>query len=116
MQLVVDRGQVGLADVLGRVDPEAGDAVADQLVEVGRQLVADGRGVGPQVGQPEQLAREDLLLAVEVVDAAAGRRAVTGELVEVASRVEAGVVVVRDVTPPYDVSPCPVMWLMTAST
>jgi hypothetical protein len=71
VQPVVDRVQVGLADVLGRVDPEAGDAVADQLVEVRRQPVAHRALPGVEVGQTHQLAAEHLLGVVEVLAASA---------------------------------------------
>ena len=89
----VDRVQVALADVLGGVDAEAGDAVPEQLVEVAGQLRADRAGVGAQVGQADQLAVEHLLLVVEVLDASAGRRTVTGVLVEVLVGVEPRVAV-----------------------
>ena len=65
------RIQVVLADVLGRVDPEAGHAVADQLVQVGRERVLYLGGLGAQVGQADQLALGDLQVVVEVVDVAA---------------------------------------------
>ena len=64
--------EVDLADVLCRVDPEAGHAHVDELVEVPGDGRADVVGLGPQVGEAEQLALGHLQEVVEVVDAALG--------------------------------------------
>ena len=51
MQPGVDGIEVVLADVLGRINPEAGDAVADQLVQVGGQRRLYLVGLGPKILQ-----------------------------------------------------------------
>src|SRR5690606_23075672 len=81
-----DRLQVGLGDVLGRVDAEARHADGDQVVEVVRDPVADVGGGGPQVGQADQFAVLHLPLVVPVGDVAAA-------VVEVLALVEARVLV-----------------------
>jgi hypothetical protein len=68
MQPGVDRVEVVLANVLGRVHPEAGDSVADQLVQVGRQRVLYRVGLGPKILQADEVALEHLQFIVEVLD------------------------------------------------
>ena len=83
-----DRADVLGGHVLGAVDAEAGDAEADEVVEVADLGGADLLRLGLEVGQADQLAGADLLGVVVVGD-------VPAAAVEVAVLVQPRVVVLR---------------------
>ena len=78
--------------MLGGVNAESGDAIADQLVQVGSKRLLDFVRLGSQIFKSKQVALEDLELVVEVLNPPIARWAFADLEVEVAG-VVVGIVV-----------------------